>query len=135
MPKVVVVGSGASGVHFALTLLRKRYEVTMVDVGREGAPPVLPEASFTELKEQLPDSVGYFLGTGFEGVVLPDFEREYYGIPPGKQYVFDTPLGFRYSAMGFAPLFSFARGGLAEAWTGGCYPFNDAELGAFPFAY
>ena len=39
MARVSVVGSGASGVHFALTLLEKGYDVTMLDVGR--APPAL----------------------------------------------------------------------------------------------
>jgi len=38
-------------------------------------------------------------------------------------------------ARGFAPLFSFAQGGLAEAWTGGAYPLNDHELRHFPFGY
>jgi choline dehydrogenase-like flavoprotein len=28
---------------------------------------------------------------------------------------------------------SFGRGGLSEVWTGGVFPFNDAELAAFPF--
>ena len=45
------------------------------------------------------------------------------------------PPQFRFQADGFSPLFSFATGGLAEAWTGGCYPFDNAELHAFPFGY
>ena len=36
MDKVVIVGSGASGVHFALSLLEKGYEVVMLDVGVGG---------------------------------------------------------------------------------------------------
>jgi choline dehydrogenase-like flavoprotein len=35
----------------------------------------------------------------------------------------------------FEPLLSFAAGGLAEAWTGGVYPLNDAELADFPFDF
>jgi choline dehydrogenase-like flavoprotein len=135
MTRVVVVGSGASGVHFALSVLRKGHDVTMVDVGHDRRTHVLPEAGFDALKEQLPDPVSYFLGSRFEGVVLPDAEGEYYGIPPHKQYVFETPRDFRVSAQGFAPLFSFAQGGLAEAWTAGCYPFNADELAEFPFGY
>ena len=135
MTRVLVVGSGASGVHFALTVLQKGYDVTMVDVGRDHRAAVLPDASFNGLKEQLADPAEYFLGKRFEGVVLPDLEQEYYGIPPHKQYVFDLPQDFRFSSSGFAPLFSFARGGLAEAWTAGCYPFNDDELATFPFSY
>jgi choline dehydrogenase-like flavoprotein len=133
-PRVVVVGSGASGVHFALSLLRKGLAVTMLDVGREGSPPVEPTATLTGLKETLDDPAAYFLGTRYEGVLLPGDGGEYYGIPPGKHYVFDPVDGFRHSSSGFAPLFSFARGGLAQAWTGGCYPFNESELEAFPFS-
>ena len=40
-----------------------------------------------------------------------------------------------YKSSGFAPLFSFARGGLAEVWTGGVYPLNNHELSDFPFSY
>jgi choline dehydrogenase-like flavoprotein len=49
--------------------------------------------------------------------------------------VFDVPERFDYRATGFDPLISFAAGGLAEAWTGGSYPFLDEELEAFPFGY
>jgi choline dehydrogenase-like flavoprotein len=38
-------------------------------------------------------------------------------------------------ASGFAPLASFARGGLAEAWTGGAYPLDDTDLAEFPFSF
>ena len=31
--RILIVGSGASGVHFALSVLRKGYEVVMLDVG------------------------------------------------------------------------------------------------------
>jgi choline dehydrogenase-like flavoprotein len=136
MKRIIVVGSGASGVHFALTALEKGHEVTMVDAGRNGrqAQP-LPGGHLNALKEQLADPVEYFLGSRFEGALLPDLDEEYYGVPPHKQYIFETPGDFAVSARGFAPLFSFAQGGLAEAWTGGCYPFNRAELDDFPFDY
>ena len=32
-PTILVVDSGASGVHFTLSMLRKGYQVTMLDVG------------------------------------------------------------------------------------------------------
>ncbi len=137
MKKVVVVGSGASGVHFAWTLLQKGYRVLMVDVGRQKNAPVAPDASHDQLKRVLPDAVEYFLGKHGEAIILPDHGAEYYGFPPSKQYVFDRP-GHRPvepHSNGFAPLLSFARGGLAETWTGGVYPFNDAELRDYPFGY
>ncbi len=133
-PRVVVVGSGASGVHFALSLLNRGFAVTMLDVGRRGAEPVAPEATLTALKAQLDDPAAYFLGRRAEAALLPGDAGEYYGIPPGKDYVFDPVDGFRHASSGFAPLFSFAQGGLAQAWTGGCYPFNEGELEPFPFS-
>ncbi len=135
MARVVVVGSGPSGVHFALTVLRKGYDVTMVDVGYPKPEVVAPSANFRALKDNLDDPVRYFLGEKFEGVVLPHPGREYYGLPPSKNYVVRTPPGFTAKSRGFAPFFGFAQGGIAEVWTGGCYPFNDAELEDFPFGY
>ena len=49
-PAVTIVGSGASGVHLALTLLRKGHRVRLLDVGRQGAAPVLPHATLNGLK-------------------------------------------------------------------------------------
>ncbi len=135
IPAVTVVGSGASGVHFALSVLRKGGTVRMLDVGRRGRVPVLPDASLDDLKTQLEDPAGYFLGPRYGAALLPGVDDEYYGIPPSKDYVFDPPGGFGHSSSGFAPLFSFARGGLAEVWTGGCYPLNADELEDFPFPH
>ncbi len=135
MSKITVVGSGASSVHFALSALRKGHDVTMLDVGYRGPEPVLEDAGFCQLKCDLEDPPEYFLGKDFESVVPPDFDKEIYGFPPNKQYIFKEPSGFSHSAHGFEPLFSFARGGLAQAWTGGCYPFDDTDLEDFPFDY
>lgn len=132
---VVVVGSGASGVHFAQTALEMGRNVLMVDVGREGPLPERPGDDLNSLKRNLADPVAYFLGSGFESLILPSNKAEYYGFPPNKKHVFSPHRQFRYQARGFAPLVSFAAGGLAEAWTGGCYPFREEELADFPFGY
>ena len=137
--KILVVGSGPSGVHFALTALRKNHQVTMLDVGRTRPAIALPDADFLGLKRGLDDPAGYFLGSDFESISLPAPEpgndKEYYGLPPSKDYVFDRPEPFAMRLDGFSPLVSFAAGGLAESWTGGSYPLNDDELAAFPFGY
>ncbi len=139
MKKIVVVGSGASGVHFALTALKKGHCVTMVDAGSPRAAAINPGDTFNDLKKNLEDPVRYYLGSAFEAVVLPGSRREYYtkpyAFPPTKNDVFALPAGFEVDASGFEPLFSFAQGGLAEAWTAGVYPFNSAELRDFPFTY
>ena len=135
MRNVTVVGSGASGVHFALTLLQKGYHVSLIDVGYERPSEPHPETPFEELKSTLNDPAGYFLGDSFESVIYPDDSSEFYGFPPSKTYVFEAPEGFGIESEGFQALFSFAQGGLAQAWTAGVYPFNDEELADFPFGY
>lgn len=112
---VLIVGSGASGVHLAITALERGMRVTMLDTGFERPPAVAPGLSFDQLKAQLPDPTGYFLGLHGEGVVYPETKASYYGHPPSKQYVFRTPPRFLTDARRMTPLFSFARGGLAEA--------------------
>ena len=68
---IVVVGSGASGVHCALTLLRKGRRVLMLDVGHTGQEAVRPEDTLNGLKRNLQDPVRYFLGPRYESLVLP----------------------------------------------------------------
>jgi len=135
MDRIVIVGSGASGVHFALSVLQKGYDVVMLDVGRVKPPVLNPRDTFVELKHSLEDPVRYFLGEDYEAVVYPGSAGEYYGFPPNKSYVFARPRAFVTDAKGFEPLSSFAQGGLAEAWTGGAYPLNDADLAEFPFSF
>ncbi len=132
--KVTVVGSGPSSIHFALTLLNKGYSVEMIDVGYKNEYDILKGYDFGEIKENYSDPIDFFLGKNFETIIPPDSE-EIYRFPPTKQYVFKKPKNFVYSTKGFEPLFSFAQGGLAEAWTGGSYPFNNSELEDFPFDY
>ena len=135
MTAVTVVGSGPSGVHLALTLLRKGREVVMIDAGGRGADPIAPALDATRLKDDLPDPVRYFLGEDLYGLALPGGEGEFYGFPPQKRFVFERPSGLPESSRGFEPLSSWAAGGLAKAWTAGVYPFNEAELADFPFGY
>ena len=135
MADFTIVGSGATGVHFALSVLQRGYSVEMLDIGWVPDAPVNPGENYTQLKHSLDDPCAYFLGERFEGVVLPGSGGEFYGIPPSKNYVLKSVPQFRLDSDNFAPAVSFARGGLAEAWTAGCYPFNDHELEDFPFNY
>lgn len=135
MSRVVVVGSGATGVHFALTALERGHDVTMLDYATDRPAPVLPHATFDELKTELPDPVSYFLGANGEGVVYPSTVPSYYSHPPSKHYVFGVPPTFSTLTTAMSPRFSFARGGLAEAWTAGVYAFNRHDLASFPVDY
>jgi choline dehydrogenase-like flavoprotein len=129
---VVVVGAGPAGLHFAQTLLERGIAVTLVDAGRERPPALRPELTLDGLKRELPDPAEYFLGRDWQALVRPDADDEYYGLPPGKDYVFESAPGVETRSDGFEPLFSFAAGGLAEAWTGGSYPFTRADTAAWP---
>ncbi len=133
MARYLVVGSGATGVHFAQTMLERGESVELVDVGYERPAPLHPDAPFGALKERLEDPEGYFLGAGGEAVVYPSPSAKPYGFPPSKGYVFQRPPGVDIEERGFSPLVSHARGGLAEAWTGGSYELRDEELEDFPF--
>jgi len=135
--KILIIGSGPTGVHFALSVLKKNHQVTMIDVGTQRPAMALPEENFTGLKQSLDDPVRYFLGEKFDAAILPEpgTDSKYYALPPSKDYVFEAPQFFDFATYGLSPLVSFAAGGLAEAWTGGCYPLNDTELSAFPFSY
>lgn len=139
MSKILVVGSGASGVHFALSVLKKGHEVVLLDVGWSRSKYINPRDGLNDLKEKLKDPVSFFLGKECEAVVYEEtgqeFFTKYYGFPPSKSHVFTHPQAFKYEADGFEPLVSFAKGGLAEAWTGGAYPLNDYELKEYPFRY
>lgn len=132
---IVIVGSGASGVHFAQTLLERGRRVVMIDVGFPRQMPPEPTADLPTLKRKLDDPVKWFLGEDFESLILPGEDGEYYGFPPSKNYVFRGVDTFRTKTSGFEPLSSFAGGGLAEAWTGGSYPFTAAEIADFPFPH
>lgn len=135
MADILVVGSGASGVHFALTALQRGHAVTLVDVGYQRPPPVLPENTVEELRDRLEDPVSYFLGPDGAGVVFPGSASSYYGHPPSKGYVFRVPPGVRQRAEAMTPLYTFARGGFAEAWTAGCYAFSPEDFAGFPITY
>src|SRR4029077_1663231 len=88
MDTIIVIGSGASGVHFALTALRKGRRVLMLDVGHTGREPVRPSDTLTGLKQNLSDPAAYFLGSRYESLVLPGNAGEYYAFPPAKEHVF-----------------------------------------------
>ncbi len=132
---IVIVGAGASAVHAAQTALEAGRSVVMLDVGKPAPPAALPGASLNELKTKLADPVSYFLGEDYSALILPDSSDEYYGIPPSKSHVFAPAPGTDFTADGFSPLFSYAQGGLGQAWTAGSYPFSGGELAAFPFGW
>jgi len=70
--RVVVVGSGVSGAHAALTLLERGHDVELWDVGREESAFPEKSATFHDLKARLADPVTFFLGTDRRALIPPN---------------------------------------------------------------
>lgn len=131
---VIVIGGGASGLHAALTLLNRGAQVTLIDPGRPRANYPHDGTPFSALPEVLADPAGFFLGADFQAVHVPrpGGGREYYGLPPSKDFIFDGPPDVPYRPDGMAALRSFATGGLGEAWTAGAYAFDATDMADWP---
>ena len=133
--KYVVVGSGPSGVHAALTLLRRGLAVEMWDTGRQEAAFPQPQASFHGLKETLDDPQAYFLGKRFEAL-LPPGSGELLRYPPARSFLTraDDPC-WPFSGDDFTPFHSFTRGGLGVGWGANAVSFDDDDLKDWPIAF
>ncbi len=108
--------------------------VTMIDAGRSIATPEAPTVAFDRLTHALPDAPAFWLGPDLDGALLPGRTREYYGFPPHREAYFRGESRAPMDPIGFEPLTSTVRGGLAEAWTAGAFPFDAEDLRAFPFS-
>jgi choline dehydrogenase-like flavoprotein len=133
--RIVVVGSGVSGAHAALTLLERGHEVELWDVGRN--EPAFPEpgASFDELKSHLADPIAYFLGADL-GALVPPASGELLRYPPSREFLIapaDDLWPFR--SAGFHAYGSFAKGGLANGWGANASSFDDDDLAEWPLSF
>jgi choline dehydrogenase-like flavoprotein len=135
VPRIVVVGSGVSGAHAALTLLERGHDIELWDIGEE--EPFFPEPglSFHELKERLPDPVGYFLGPDLDALVPPTAE-ELLRYPPSRRFMVSGAAGLdEFVDNGFAPYGSRAKGGLANGWGANALSFDDGDLVGWPVSF
>ncbi len=130
--RIVVVGSGVSGAHAALTLLERGKDVELWDVGREEAAFTEPGATFHDLKSRLADPVTHFLGPELEALVPPT-APELLRYPPSRQYLASSedPL-WSFTTDGFFPYGSFAKGGLANGWGANALRFDQNDLAEWP---
>ena len=102
MARYLVVGSGATGVHFAQSMLERGETVELIDVGYPAPPVEHPDLDFSALKDAGVDGGSYFLGPDSDAVVYPAPDAKPYGFPPSKAHVFRRPEGFRLEERGFA---------------------------------
>jgi choline dehydrogenase-like flavoprotein len=127
---VIVVGSGASGVHAAYPLVTAGRSVTMLDVGYEDDvyEHLIPDAPFAEIRRTDPSQHRYFLGDRFEGVPLGPIGTKP-ELTPSRQYALArTEESLPTLSPDFAALHSLALGGLGAVWGAVCFPFSDTEL-------
>lgn len=127
---VIVVGSGASGVHAAWPLVSAGLRVVMLDVGNEdlACERLIPAATFVEIRERDSNQHRYFLGDHLEGVSVGAAGAGPQITPPRAYVLKDSQRFGPKRSGGFQPLESFALGGLATAWGAVAFPFHDAEL-------
>ena len=127
---VIVIGSGASGVHAAHPLVEAGRSVLMLDVGNEGAEyeGLIPQASFVANRRSDPDQHRYFLGDHLEGIAIGKIGAGAQLTPPREFVLRGSESIAPTAAENFSALQSFASGGLAEAWGAVAFPFTDHEL-------
>jgi hypothetical protein len=87
--RVVIIGSGVSGAHAALTILERGHDVELWDIGREEATFPDEGVTFHDLKNRLADPAAYFLGTDLGGLVPPS-SPELLRYPPSRQFLTST---------------------------------------------
>ncbi|PIE22541.1 MAG: hypothetical protein CSA62_11815 [Planctomycetota bacterium] len=129
----IIVGAGHAGT-FAARALRG-HRLLVLDVGYS------PESEGKELDRNLYDArqsgrdlFEDVIGSRFES--LHNVDKNYLSPKLKAPLVRFITRGwsklFPLASSGFDPVQSFARGGLANVWGGGCFRFTDVELRDFP---
>ena len=133
--RIVVVGSGVSGCHAALTLLERGHATELWDIGRDEVSFPAPGASFHELKHRLDDPTAYLLGRDLQALIPPD-AAELLRYPPERRFMASAKDSrWRFDADGFDAYGSFARGGLANGWGANALSFDDDDLRGWPLSF
>lgn len=130
--KTVVIGGGVAASHTALTLLERGLAVEVWDVGREDAPATHPGVTFHDLKAELTDPIGFFLGARLEALIPPGAD-ELLRYPPARRFLLSPQDALWPFAGGdFKPYLSLARGGLANGWGANALAYDDEDLHDWP---
>jgi choline dehydrogenase-like flavoprotein len=133
MTDVIVVGSGASGVHAAVPLVRAGLRVTLVDVGFDN-PEMrerIPEDDFQTIRRSDHGQHRWMLGDAFEGIPMGSV-RVGAQLTPPRAHIARQVAGSELVAEGFQAMQSFARGGLGAGWGAAVPPFADTDMEGWP---
>jgi len=128
--KVIIIGSGPSGVQAALTLLKRGFRVEVIDGGETETKLPNGNLSFTDLKKELDDPWSFFLGKNLEGIISP-VNGSIFEYPPSRNYL-ERKKSIIISN-GFNIHTSMATGGLGIGWGANCAEFIDDDMIDFPF--
>jgi len=133
---VIIVGSGPSGVAAALACARKNVVPTMLDIGTERSsnmPSI--DSNFYDYAEHhnVSDVV---IGKHFEGLYNANPTNKHVSLaltaPKNRFIVRDTDCLQPLDEINASIVQSLAKGGLANAWGGAAYRYNDSDLRKFP---
>jgi len=134
MSKVVIVGSGASGVNAAVPLVKAGHKVILLDFGNQDLAyePLIPSLPFSELRRSDEQQHRYFLGENFQGIPFAPVQNGAQLTPPRLYIVADAAKLMPVDSESFTATESLALGGLASGWGAGVFPFGDEELENLP---
>ncbi len=132
--EVLVVGSGASGVHSAWPLAEAGVRVGMLDVGNQERhyEPLIPSKSFLEIRRSDPEQHRYFLGDRFEGISLGKVGLGAQLTPPRRYVTSGVEAQGPLDAGDIRIMQSLALGGLGAAWGASAVPFSDDDMAGWP---
>ena len=136
MSDVLVIGSGAGGVHAAWRLVERGLRVRLLDYGNvdgtyEGTIPGRP---WSDLRRSDEGQHRYFLGERFEGIPFGGVRVGAQLTPPRQFIPADTERLTPVDSRTFSVTESLARGGLASGWGAGVFPFLDRDLEQTPLS-
>ncbi|MCC6805857.1 MAG: GMC family oxidoreductase [Deltaproteobacteria bacterium] len=131
--EVIIVGAGASGTFAAMQLRGKK--VLVVDVGNTpSAGAAALQGNLYDLRRAREEMHDELIGEAYES--LHNISHEYLSPKlkaPLLRYVVDETAALSpIVSDGFYTVTSHARGGMANAWGAGVFPFTDRELKGFP---
>lgn len=127
---VVIVGSGASGVHAALPLVEAGLKVLMIDGGNEPDGTIHYDKDFESLRKHDANQNRIFLGRKLQGMFIPGEKTHSSMMASGSREHVSRHVEkhLPLDAHGLSVVQTLARGGLTESWGGACDFFDAGEL-------